>query len=165
MKHWMAHLDNHGWFVPPIWLWLGWVLLSRSWWLVVIAGVSREQGAALLELFYPKQMELYQQMALAAPVVVFMWLSGLRHKLPPWLLRVWQKGRGITLVVLVSDFVIQGYAIANAPLTATLPMLVTAVLTLWFALYLVRSWRVDMTFTMIPSDASRKEEGRGVNDN
>ncbi len=154
MKHWLAHLDKHGWFVPPIWLWGGWILLSRSWWLLVIAGASREHGASLLGLFYPRQSEFYSQLIVAAPIVVLMWMSGVRHKLPLWALGIWRYGRAITLSVLIVDLLNLVQGIWLSPIQAPLPMLITLMLLAWLAFYLLKSRRVKMTFLINESDPS-----------
>ena len=48
-----VHYDAHGRLRLPLLFWLVLLLQARTWVLFVIAGASREQGTALLNLFYP----------------------------------------------------------------------------------------------------------------
>ena len=48
-----ADYDGHGHLRLPFLFWLVLLLQARTWVLFVIAGSSREQGTALLNLFYP----------------------------------------------------------------------------------------------------------------
>ena len=47
-----VHYDAHGRLRLPLLFWLVLLLQARTWVLFVIAGASREQGTALLNLFY-----------------------------------------------------------------------------------------------------------------
>uniref|UniRef100_UPI0004717821 DUF2919 family protein n=1 Tax=Salinivibrio socompensis TaxID=1510206 RepID=UPI0004717821 len=53
------HFDEKGYIKAPQIAVLCLLLLSRAWWLLAMAGVSREQGSELLALVYPDISAFY----------------------------------------------------------------------------------------------------------
>nr|WP_086939836.1 DUF2919 family protein [Thaumasiovibrio occultus] len=149
-KGWILYLDKHGEFRIPVLLWLGWALLSRSWCLFVLAGVSRDKGPELLGLFYPYIDELHWQLAISFPILLLMWLAGSRHNLPAWCRDHWWLAKYLTMLVLLIDMSQIIAQMILAPLTVTLPLLSVLVLLLWFGLYLWRSQQVKWAFEFQP---------------
>ncbi len=113
---------------------------------LIMAGVSREHGADLLAIIYPQRQELYLQVLVAVPVLLLMWMAGVRHRLPAFPLTFWRHGRGLTLLVLIYDVAQQCYHWWAAPLRVTMVDGVILVMSGWFCAYLVRSRRVRLTF-------------------
>lgn len=71
--------------VYPLLFWLVLLLQARTWVLFVIAGASREQGTALLNLFYPDHDNFWLGLIPGIPAVLAFLLSGRRASFP----RIW----------------------------------------------------------------------------
>lgn len=79
-----VHYDAHGRLRLPLLFWLVLLLQARTWVLFVIAGASREQGTALLNLFYPDHDNFWLGLIPGIPAVLAFLLSGRRlHFLAP----------------------------------------------------------------------------------
>ena len=71
-----VHYDAHGRLRLPLLFWLVLLLQARTWVLFVIAGASREQGTALLNLFYPDHDNFWLGLIPGIPAVLAFLLSG-----------------------------------------------------------------------------------------
>ena len=65
-----VHYDAHGRLRLPLLFWLVLLLQARTWVLFVIAGASREQGTALLNLFYPDHDNFWLGLIPGIPAVL-----------------------------------------------------------------------------------------------
>ena len=88
-----VHYDAHGRLRLPLLFWLVLLLQARTWVLFVIAGASREQGTALLNLFYPDHDNFW------------LWLNG-------------ESVSGIGLALVVADIVALIWLLTNRRLRA-----------------------------------------------
>ncbi|WP_120510235.1 DUF2919 domain-containing protein [Photobacterium salinisoli] len=138
--------DSNGLLKPSGLLWLCMLFSARGWGVFVMAGVSRAQGAELLQLFYPHTENLYFLMGIGLPALCLMWLSGLRHKNNKMINVAWRYGRYILLSVYVLDLVLQVYQLTLLRGAFSWPVAVTLLATIWLMAYLVRSSRVRHTF-------------------
>lgn len=77
-----VHYDAHGRLRLPLLFWLVLLLQARTWVLFVIAGASREQGTALLNLFYPDHDNFWLGLIPGIPAVLAFLLSGRRATFP-----------------------------------------------------------------------------------
>lgn len=80
-----VHYDAHGRLRLPLLFWLVLLLQARTWVLFVIAGASREQGTALLNLFYPDHDNFWLGLIPGIPAVLAFLLSGRRASFPRYL--------------------------------------------------------------------------------
>jgi hypothetical protein len=89
-----ADYDNHGHLRLPFLFWLVLLLQARTWVLFVIAGSSREQGTALLNLFYPDHDNFWLGLLPGIPAVLAFLLSGRRYTFS----RLWHALRLLLIV-------------------------------------------------------------------
>ncbi|HCW7018514.1 TPA: DUF2919 domain-containing protein [Citrobacter farmeri] len=89
-----ADYDNHGHLRLPFLFWLVLLLQARTWVLFVIAGSSREQGTALLNLFYPDHDNFWLGLLPGIPAVLAFLLSGRRYTF----VRLWHALRPLLMV-------------------------------------------------------------------
>ncbi len=68
--------DDHGQLRPPLWFWPIALLLTRSVWLFLMAGVTRESGSAILTLFYPDRLTLYISLLTDVPAMLALLACG-----------------------------------------------------------------------------------------
>ena len=73
--------DDHGQLRPPLWFWPIALLLTRSVWLFLMAGVTRESGSAILTLFYPDKLTLYISLLTDVPAMLALLACGGTHRL------------------------------------------------------------------------------------
>lgn len=99
--------DAKGQLRLPVGFWLTLLLQARTWVLFVMAGASRDQGAALLELFYPDTHAFWTGLALGIPAALGGLLTGYRLRFP----RLWQSWRGVLCVTLVAMLALQGVSL------------------------------------------------------
>ena len=124
--------DSFGRLKLPLLFWGVLILQARTWVLFVIAGASREQGSALLTLFYPDRDTFWPGLLVGLPAAVAFMLSGRRHLWP----RLWQAWRGVlvaTQLILIFWQALlwwQGEAITGV----TLALLVADIYALWWML-------------------------------
>ncbi|MEL5953159.1 DUF2919 family protein, partial [Klebsiella pneumoniae] len=78
----------------PFLFWLVLLLQARTWVLFVIAGSSREQGTALLNLFYPDHDNFWLGLLPGIPAVLAFLLSGRRYTF----VRLWHALRPLLMV-------------------------------------------------------------------
>ena len=93
-----ADYDGHGHLRLPFLFWFVLLLQARTWVLFVIAGSSREQGTALLNLFYPDHDTFWLGLLPGIPAVIAFLLSGRRYTFP----RLWQALRLLLIVAQVA---------------------------------------------------------------
>ncbi len=126
--------DQHGRLKLPAFFWLVLLLQARTWVLFVAAGASREQGEALLRLFYPDSEMFWLGLLPGIPAVIAFLLSGRRGRWPRlwtawrWVLiaaqiglLIWQIAvvfgeetlNGITLALMVLDGVALAWLLTN----------------------------------------------------
>ncbi|MDU1269150.1 MAG: DUF2919 domain-containing protein [Escherichia coli] len=116
-----VHYDAHGRLRLPLLFWLVLLLQARTWVLFVIAGASREQGTALLNLFYPdhdnfwlgtfpRTWRVLYFLLLLAQVVLLCW--------QPWLWLNGESVSGIGLALVVADIVALIWLLTNRRLRA-----------------------------------------------
>lgn len=126
--------DQRGQLKLPILFWCVLLLQARTWVLFVAAGASREQGEALLRLFYPDSEMFWLGLLPGIPAVLAFLLSGRRGRWPTlwtvwrWVLiaaqiglLVWQVAlavseaalSGITLALMVLDVVALVWLLTN----------------------------------------------------
>ena len=72
--------DDHGQLRPPLWFWPIALLLTRSVWLFLMAGVTRESGSAILTLFYPDKLTLYISLLTDVPAMLALLACGGTHR-------------------------------------------------------------------------------------
>lgn len=130
--------NNHGMLSLPWAFWLVLVLQAKTWFLFVIAGSSRQQGADLLTLFYPDRGLFWSGMLVGLPAALGFLLSGRRHlwkgiwKVWRWVLIAttlvqmglqavpfWTDGGDVTLLslaILLLDLIALAYLLFNSRL-------------------------------------------------
>lgn len=99
--------DAKGLLRLPVGFWLTLLLQARTWVLFVMAGASRDQGATLLELFYPDSHTFWTGLALGIPAALGLLLTGYRARFP----LLWQYWRGVLCLALVAMMVLQGISL------------------------------------------------------
>ena len=111
--------DQRGQLKLPILFWCVLLLQARTWVLFVAAGASREQGEALLRLFYPDSEMFWLGLLPGIPAVLAFLLSGRRGRWPTlwtawrWVLIAAQCGLLIWQVALaVSEVALSGITLA-----------------------------------------------------
>lgn len=80
-----ADYDTQGRLRLPLLFWGVLLLQARTWVLFVMAGASRQQGDALLNLFYPDHDNFWLGLLPGVPAVAAFLLSGQRQRFP----RIW----------------------------------------------------------------------------
>lgn len=86
------HFDDKGYIKAPQIAVLCLLLLSRAWWLLAMAGVSREQGSELLALVYPDTAAFYLSLGIGLVPLGLLLLVGNCDKAPEWLTQHWYLG-------------------------------------------------------------------------
>ncbi|WP_437609913.1 DUF2919 domain-containing protein [Erwinia sp. V71] len=99
--------DHKGQLRLPLTFWIILLLQARSWLLLIMAGASREQGNALLELFYPETRVFWIGMALGVPAAMGLLLTGYRQRLP----RLWRAWRWVLCADLLAMLLQQGLTV------------------------------------------------------
>ena len=89
-----ADFDAHGRLRLPFLFWCVLLLQARTWVLFLMAGASRQQGDALLNLFYPDHSRFWIGLLPGAPAVLAFLLSGRRHLYP----RLWKWLRPVLIL-------------------------------------------------------------------
>lgn len=87
--------DSRGALKLPALFWGVLLLQARTWVLFVLAGASREQGDALLGLFYPDRAAFWLGLATGIPAALAFVLSGRRQTFP----RLWRAWRYVLIAV------------------------------------------------------------------
>ncbi|WP_279051765.1 DUF2919 domain-containing protein [Cedecea davisae] len=125
-----ADYDSQGNLKAPLLFWAVLLLQARSWVLLVLAGASRQQGDALLGLFYPDRDTFWLGLIPGVPAVFAFLLSGRRHLWP----RFWRAFRWLLVAAQAALLVWQLALLAGGEeLTATtIVLLVADLFALWW---------------------------------
>lgn len=111
-----ADYDQHGRLRLPVLFWLILLLQARTWVLFAIAAASRQQGDALLALFYPDSDGFWLGLLPGIPAVMAFFLSGRRQQFP----RLWRALRWLLVAAQALLLVWQpALWLAGEPLSAT----------------------------------------------
>ena len=90
-----ADFDTHGRLRLPFLFWCVLLLQARTWVLFLMAGASRQQGDALLNLFYPDHDNFWLGLLPGIPAVLAFLISGHRQRFP----RLWPMMRWLLVPV------------------------------------------------------------------
>ncbi|MDA9557564.1 DUF2919 domain-containing protein [Vibrio sp.] len=146
MQYSIEKYDQYGFIKPPIWLWLGWMLLAKAWIVFIGAGVSREHGSRILDIIYPDSDLLYSGLAIGLPSILMMWLMGLRSADRMRINGIMSFGRIYSLLLTV---ILLGQTVYSVYLSRGKFSWEVGVILLflsWFLLYLLRSKTVKACF-------------------
>ncbi|MEJ4045109.1 DUF2919 domain-containing protein [Erwinia sp. SLM-02] len=133
LKYTPDDYDARGQLRLPLSFWAILLLQARTWVLFVMAGASRQQGTALLELFYPDTHTFWLGLGLGVPAAVGLLLTGYRQRLP----RLWQALRWVLMATLAVMLLLQGVSLwqqddLSSPLVMFVSLLdVLGLLALW----------------------------------
>lgn len=127
-----ADYDQHGRLRLPVLFWLILLLQARTWVLFAIAAASRQQGDALLALFYPDSDGFWLGLLPGIPAVMAFFLSGRRQQFP----RLWRALRWPLVAAQALLLVWQpALWLAGEPLSATgLLLTIADAFALWWLL-------------------------------
>jgi len=130
----LSDYDSEGRLRLPFLFWCVLLLQARTWVLFVMAAASREQGNALLTLFYPDHDTFWWGLLPGIPAVLAFLLCGRRQVYPRfwralrpllilaqivllvWLPLLWLSGEtitGIGVALLVADAVALGWLLTH----------------------------------------------------
>ena len=143
----IEHYDKNGLLKLPKMWWLACLFSAKAWAIFVMAGVSRQQGADLLALFYPIHQTLYLGMGIGVPSLMYMWLSGHRTHSQVWVLWLWNQGRKALLIAYGFDLGLQLYHLQQTQGEFQWGIAIQLLLTIWFLWYLIKSQRVRAIFS------------------
>ncbi len=137
--------DQRGQLKLPILFRCVLLLQARTWVLFVAAGASREQGEALLRLFYPDSEMFWLGLLPGIPAVLAFLLSGRRGRWPT----LWTAWRWVLIAAQIGLLIWQvALAVSEAALSGiTLALMVLDVVAL---VWLLTNPRVKACFS--PSD-------------
>lgn len=132
--------DDHGQLRPPLWFWPIALLLTRSVWLFLMAGVTRESGSAILTLFYPDRMSLYLGLMSDLPAMLALLACGGTYKQTQspraWLRR---HSRALLLCSTLSGLALQLHGLIRQAWSFSWPTALVLVASLWALWYLLKS--------------------------
>ncbi|WP_323916297.1 DUF2919 domain-containing protein [Aeromonas caviae] len=132
--------DDHGQLRPPLWFWPIALLLTRSVWLFLMAGVTRESGSAILTLFYPDKLTLYVSLLTDVPAMLALLACGgphrQTHSARAWLRR---HSRALLLCSTASGLVMQLHSLNLQQWSFNWPTALVLIASLWALWYLLRS--------------------------
>ncbi|NLS13214.1 DUF2919 domain-containing protein [Vibrio sp. SM6] len=139
MRYHFDNYDENGFLKPPLWLWLGWIFLARSWVVFALASVSRESDSDILPFLFPNDEVLYFSLSLGTPSLILMWLISLRTPERLWVNRLTRLGWPVTFC---STLIQLGQTFHQVVLThGTFHWVngITLVALFWLALYLLNA--------------------------
>ncbi|WP_234495345.1 DUF2919 domain-containing protein [Vibrio maritimus] len=142
MRYGIEQYDQHGLLKTPVLLWVGWAFLIRAWVVFVVAGASRQEGSTILQYVYPNHTMLYLGLAMGLPIVVGMWLVGLRKSDSTKTNFIVSQLKPVTLLVVMLQLAHTVYLVDLQHWQFTWTNAVTLVSLIWFAIYLLNSRRV-----------------------
>lgn len=130
LKYPPSDYDVHGNLKTPFLFWCILLFQARTWFLLVLAGASRQQGDALLGLFYPDRDNFWLGLLPGVPAALAFIISGRRHLWPG----LWSAWRWVLIAAQVAMLVWQIVAIRQGEeLTGvTLVLLTGDVFALWW---------------------------------
>ncbi len=122
--------DVNGNLKTPFLFWCILLFQARTWFLLVLAGASRQQGDALLGLFYPDRDNFWLGLLPGVPAALAFVISGRRHLWP----RLWAAWRWVLIAAQVAVLVWQIVVIwrGEALTGMTLALLTGDVFALWW---------------------------------
>ncbi|MCA1922538.1 DUF2919 domain-containing protein [Buttiauxella noackiae] len=85
--------DTHGNLKTPLLFWCTLLLQARTWFVLVLAAASRQQGDAILGVFYPDRDNFWFGLLPGVPAALAFMISGRRHLYP----RVWAAVRWVLI--------------------------------------------------------------------
>ena len=135
--------DTHGNLKTPLLFWCILLLQARTWFVLVLAAASRQQGDAILGAFYPDRDTFWFGLLPGIPAALAFMMSGRRHLHP----RLWAMWRWVLVaaqgVVLAWQLLLlwQGEALTGV----TLSLLIADIFALW---WLCQSRRLRDYFTL-----------------
>ncbi len=112
---------------------------DTCWVVFIVAGASRQDGSQILEYVYPNHTMLYLGLAMGLPIVVGMWLMGLRKADTDKINRSVSYLRGTSILVVLMQLGHTVYLVSLQHWQFTWTNAMTLVLLCWFAIYLVNS--------------------------
>ncbi|WP_214455130.1 DUF2919 domain-containing protein [Aeromonas dhakensis] len=132
--------DDHGQLRPPLWFWPIALLLTRSVWLFLMAGVTRESGSAILTLFYPDRLTLYISLLTDVPAMLALLACGGTYQ-QTQSFRAWLRRHSPLLLLCsaVSGLLMQLHSLNLQKWSFSWPTALVLVATLWSLWYLLRS--------------------------
>lgn len=132
--------DDHGQLRPPLWFWPIALLLTRSVWLFLMAGVTRESGSAILTLFYPDKMSLYLGLLTDVPAMLALLACGGTYQQTQSIrARLRRHSRGLLLCSTASGLVMQLHSLNLQAWSFSWPTALVLVASLWALWYLLKS--------------------------
>ncbi|NVC93657.1 DUF2919 domain-containing protein [Vibrio natriegens] len=144
MRYAFDQYDAHGFLKAPIFVWIGWMFLARSWVVFAMAGVSRESGSKLLSIVYPDSSTLYLGLLASVPSLLLMWLMGLRQPERSRVNKVMSYGREVTLIVCSIQLAQTMYHVYLERGVFNWANALTITLITWFMIYLLNGrWVKD----------------------
>lgn len=99
--------DQHGLLRLPLCFWAVLILQARTWILFVMAGASRQQGAGLLQLFYPDTQRFWYGILLGLPAALAFLICGRRQHWP----RLWRCWRWVLATSLVAALLVSLFSL------------------------------------------------------
>ncbi|NPE16407.1 DUF2919 domain-containing protein [Klebsiella aerogenes] len=138
-----ADYDAQGRLRLPLLFWGVLLLQARTWVLFVMAGASRQQGDALLSLFYPDHDNFWLGLLPGVPAVAAFLLSGQRQRFP----RIWPLMRWLLMASQALLLAWQPWLwfTGEAPSTLTIALLAADIYALW---WLITSRRLHACFRL-----------------
>lgn len=152
-RSWPRQLDPDGYTALPLPLWCCLLLLSRCYWLVLMALASRAQSADLLALFYPDPQQLYLALVLALPATLCWLASAYRHRaghrIYHWL---WRHGWWLALLSASSELGLQLWALWQQGWRCDAPQVLMVLVGAWCLGYLLLTPGLRQRFTVLHPD-------------
>lgn len=127
-----SDFDTHGRLRLPFLFWCVLLLQARTWVLFLMAGASRQQGDALLNLFYPDHDNFWLGLLPGIPAVLAFVFSGHRQRFP----RLWPIMRWLLVLSQILLLVWQPllWMSGESPSAVTISLLVADLYALWWLL-------------------------------
>ncbi|WEF29348.1 DUF2919 domain-containing protein [Klebsiella aerogenes] len=138
-----ADYDAQGRLRLPFLFWCVLLLQARTWVLFLMAGASRQQGDALLSLFYPDHDNFWLGLVPGVPAVLAFLLSGQRQRFP----RIWPLMRWLLIISQALLLAWQPWLwfSGEAPSALTIALLAADLYALW---WLITSRRLRACFRL-----------------
>ncbi len=138
--------NREGFLKPTPIQWAIWLFLCRGWLIFVMAAASRSQNDDVLPLLLPSMTELYGLMLSSLPIVLLMWLIGLRSSERPRLNRMLTSGHSLTVACIAFQAILTGYEVFLSAGHFSWSHGVTLLVLFWSALYMSTSKRNKASF-------------------
>ncbi|HEY3591893.1 MAG TPA: DUF2919 domain-containing protein [Buttiauxella sp.] len=135
--------DAHVNLKTPFLFWCILLLQARTWFVLVLAAASRQQGDAILGVFYPDRDNFWFGLLPGVPAALAFMISGRRHLYP----RLWAAWRWVLLAAQGALLILQLLLLGQGEeLTGvTLALLIADIFALW---WLFTSRRIRDYFTL-----------------